>query len=70
MDKVNFITPTTVLEFELFSRSFLDGILSVQQTNTADMLDLAVDYIKELQNEVQVYISFDRKCDSTLENLL
>lgn len=25
-----------------------------QQTNTADMLDLAVDYIKDLQKQVQV----------------
>lgn len=28
----------------------------MQQTNTSDMLDLAVDYIKELQDEVKVSI--------------
>jgi len=27
----------------------------LQQTNTADMLDLAVEYIKGLQQEVEVY---------------
>ena len=28
--------------------------VSVQQTNTADMLDLAVEYIKDLQKQVKV----------------
>ena len=28
--------------------------VSLQQTNTADMLDLAVEYIKDLQNQVKV----------------
>jgi hypothetical protein len=28
--------------------------ISLQQTNTSDMLDLAVDYIKELQEQVKV----------------
>lgn len=29
--------------------------ISLQQTNTADMLDFAVDYIKELEKQVKVY---------------
>jgi len=29
----------------------------MQQTNTADMLDLAVQYIKDLQEQVKVMIS-------------
>jgi hypothetical protein len=30
--------------------------VSLQQTNTSDMLDLAVDYIKDLQKEVKVRV--------------
>lgn len=30
-------------------------LLSLQQTNTTDMLNLAVEYIKDLQNHVQAY---------------
>jgi hypothetical protein len=30
---------------------------SLQQTNTSDMLDLAVDYIKDLQKQVKVRAS-------------
>lgn len=30
------------------------GFLYLQQTNTAEMLDLAVEYIKDLQEQVQV----------------
>lgn len=33
-------------------------VLDSQQTNTADMLDLAVDYIKDLQKQVKVYWAF------------
>lgn len=31
-------------------------IVHWQQTNTSDMLDLAVSYIKDLQKQVKVYI--------------
>ncbi len=30
------------------------GLFLLQQTNTADMLDLAVEYIKDLQKQVKV----------------
>ena len=33
-----------------------------KQTNTADMLDLAVDYIKELQNQVETLSESQAKC--------
>lgn len=56
MDKVE-----TSLAFDLsIVDSFCGGsyisllLNSLQQTNTADMLDLAVEYIKDLQKEVQV----------------
>ena len=32
----------------------LTTYVSLQQTNTSDMLDLAVEYIKDLQNQVKV----------------
>jgi len=32
-------------------------LLNMQQTNTSDMLDLAVDYIKELKDQVEVRIA-------------
>ncbi|RYR31989.1 hypothetical protein Ahy_B01g056968 isoform D [Arachis hypogaea] len=33
-----------------------------KQTNTADMLDLAVDYVKELQNQVETLSDSQAKC--------
>nr|GMC84787.1 transcription factor bHLH122-like [Ipomoea batatas] len=33
-----------------------------EQTNTADMLDLAVDYIKDLESQVQVLSENRAKC--------
>lgn len=33
-------------------------LVSLQQTNTADMLDLAVEYIKDLQKKVEVIFNF------------
>lgn len=35
----------------------------LQQTNTADMLDLAVQYIKTLQSQLQVRIELDYTVD-------
>jgi hypothetical protein len=35
--------------------------IALQQTNTADMLDLAVDYIKELQDQVKVRANYPIK---------
>lgn len=37
----------------------------MQQTNTADMLDLAVDYIKDLQKQVKVYAR-NRSCQTKI----
>lgn len=33
-------------------------VLTLQQTNTADMLDLAVDHIKDLQKQVKVHTKY------------
>jgi len=35
------------------------SLLFLKQTNTADMLDLAVDYIKDLQKQAQVFQKFN-----------
>ena len=47
---------TTVRRYKscLFLLVFL---LNMQQTNTSDMLDLAVEYIKELKGQVEVFIT-------------
>lgn len=44
--------PLAVLDLELEIDCF--GVPFWQQTNTADMLDLAVDYIKDLQKQFKV----------------
>jgi hypothetical protein len=36
---------------------FITFCLNVQQTNTSEMLDIAVEYIKELQGQVEVCIT-------------
>jgi hypothetical protein len=36
---------------------FIAFCLNVQQTNTSEMLDIAVEYIKELQGQVEVCIT-------------
>jgi len=36
---------------------YLSSSIDMQQTNTADMLDLAVQYIKDLQEQVKVMFS-------------
>lgn len=40
-----------------------------KQTNTADMLDLAVDYIKDLQKQVQTLTDKKAKCSCTSKQL-
>ena len=40
-------------------------VSSCQQTNTADMLDLAVDYIKDLQNQFKVITEEPKLATST-----
>ncbi|KAJ6307319.1 hypothetical protein OIU76_017166 [Salix suchowensis] len=44
--------------------SLIDNALfpHLQQTNTSDMLDLAVDYIKDLQREVQILSEIRERC--------
>ena len=37
----------------------------LQQTNTADMLDLALDYIKDVQKQVKVYAHIQKPFFST-----
>jgi len=44
----------SIIYFSLKSREFF-VFSSLQQTNTADMLDLAVEYIKDLQKQFKVW---------------
>jgi len=55
-DKVNYsLTIKSHCSLKLFHVHFDDLMLpSWQQTSTADMLDLAVEYIKDLQKQVKV----------------
>lgn len=56
MDKVEifYLYLVSIIYFSLKSEEFF-VFSSLQQTNTADMLDLAVEYIKDLQKQFKVW---------------
>lgn len=58
MDTVRLLDlPLSYSYFHLLCSMYLSSSIDMQQTNTADMLDLAVQYIKDLQEQVKVMFS-------------
>lgn len=55
MDKVKFSLAFLFMNGWWGHQTQVSHVFTLQQTNTADMLDLAVEYIKDLQTQVQVF---------------